>query len=573
MRAEGYLLSVSIGPVQDFIAAARRTGDLWAGSRLIVEIAKACALELHRGESAELIFPGIAQSADLEPGSAFSMPNHVLAILPAGADPEASAKRARQAAQRRWLDVAERVYREWRTSIDEELWERQVSEALEFYAAWVPLTSDYRQARRRVEGILAGRKALRDFQPYLGKPGVPKSSLDGARESVLRPDACREELARWLKQGEELDAIGLVKRRMGLEGAFPPVSRVALDPWVRAMSARPRDLERLTELGLALTATTRVGACVYRDFPVDGEFVFVSRHRRLEAEDEAPQRAAAVLEEIRSLLQSLPAALREPAPYLAVLKADGDRMGAMLDELTSAEAHKAVSAKLSGFARQVDTMVRDHRGGLVYCGGDDVLALVPVDKVLGLADRLRRAFADSMGKLPTDQAPTLSVGVAIGHYLEPLSDLLEWAERALRKAKEQGRNALCLAYHARSGADPLVLCRSWTEDPYARLTGWIARLEDGALSARTAFDLSRLAREYRDGRFSAQAELLRGEVRRLLRRKESGVGPLPEELCDEVVAVVKDLESLHALAQELLLARHLSRLTLSGCTGAGGEDG
>jgi CRISPR-associated protein Cmr2 len=38
-----YLLALSIGPVQNFIAAARRTRDLWFGSHVLSEISKAAA--------------------------------------------------------------------------------------------------------------------------------------------------------------------------------------------------------------------------------------------------------------------------------------------------------------------------------------------------------------------------------------------------------------------------------------------------------------------------------------------------------------------------------------------------
>ena len=37
------LLAISIGPVQDFISAARKTRDLWFGSHLLSEISKAAA--------------------------------------------------------------------------------------------------------------------------------------------------------------------------------------------------------------------------------------------------------------------------------------------------------------------------------------------------------------------------------------------------------------------------------------------------------------------------------------------------------------------------------------------------
>ena len=37
----GHLLAIALGPVQEFISAARRTRDLWFGSYLLSEISKA----------------------------------------------------------------------------------------------------------------------------------------------------------------------------------------------------------------------------------------------------------------------------------------------------------------------------------------------------------------------------------------------------------------------------------------------------------------------------------------------------------------------------------------------------
>jgi CRISPR-associated protein Cmr2 len=68
--------------------------------------------------------------------------------------------------------------------IDVELANWQLKNFLEFYAAWVPLNGDYAAARRRLERLLAGRKALRDFkQPYVlpQTPQKPAGSFDGQR--------------------------------------------------------------------------------------------------------------------------------------------------------------------------------------------------------------------------------------------------------------------------------------------------------------------------------------------------------------------------------------------------------
>jgi len=53
-----HLLAIALGPVQEFIATARRTRDLYAGSRLLSEAAARAAKALAREVGAKnLIFP------------------------------------------------------------------------------------------------------------------------------------------------------------------------------------------------------------------------------------------------------------------------------------------------------------------------------------------------------------------------------------------------------------------------------------------------------------------------------------------------------------------------------------
>ena len=55
-----HLLLVTLGPVQDFIAQARRTRDLWYGSHMLSELGRAAARALVGGD-AQLIFPALAK--------------------------------------------------------------------------------------------------------------------------------------------------------------------------------------------------------------------------------------------------------------------------------------------------------------------------------------------------------------------------------------------------------------------------------------------------------------------------------------------------------------------------------
>src|SRR6266566_344232 len=76
-----YLFLVSIGPVQDFIASARRTRDLWFGSWLLSELSKAAAQEIVNASAGNsLIFPAPHDENLLQPDSQLNVANKIVEI-------------------------------------------------------------------------------------------------------------------------------------------------------------------------------------------------------------------------------------------------------------------------------------------------------------------------------------------------------------------------------------------------------------------------------------------------------------------------------------------------------------
>ena len=76
----GWLLEITFGPVQGFIASARRSRDLWAGSRLLSEVARGAAFAL-RKRGARLIYPAdAAVDATSDTGN---LSNTLLAVVDA----------------------------------------------------------------------------------------------------------------------------------------------------------------------------------------------------------------------------------------------------------------------------------------------------------------------------------------------------------------------------------------------------------------------------------------------------------------------------------------------------------
>ncbi|MBX9695400.1 MAG: type III-B CRISPR-associated protein Cas10/Cmr2, partial [Cyanobacteria bacterium] len=429
------LLAISIGPVQDFIAAARKTRDLWFGSYVLSEISKSVAHSIADSIGKDqLIFPAPQSTADLEDGSPLAVANIILTRVPPDTRPDWLAQNAREAARARWNEFAGEAKRRIASNINEEVWAEQVDDVIEFYSAWVSLEEDdYPRSRKNVMRLLAGRKACRDFLPARGRAKVPKSSLDGARESVLKQNVIPSKQLP-LTSGEQLDVIGVTKRMGGGAKPFPSVARVAADSWLRALSQQSGDKQaplkllseacrNLHEQGLLTKEVSGVSG-PYSYFPFNGECVYTSRHPNLL--DEVGENRVSFTE-LSQLLAKNYERIGEPSPYLAVLIADGDQIGKVLAKLSSIAEHKRFSQALANFATEASRITEEYRGVCVYAGGDDVVALLPVDTSIPCSRALHDCFSRTLMEsevISTESVPTLSVGIAIGHFMEPLEDLL-----------------------------------------------------------------------------------------------------------------------------------------------------
>jgi CRISPR-associated protein Cmr2 len=302
-----YLTVFSIGPVQEFIRAARRTRDLWAGSKILDCISKAAARALVE-HHARLIFPH--GGASLEDDAA-PIANVLLAEIDSddpGSFSTDLAPAVRRAAQGRWEDLSKEVSesRDWAKYIQTGRFKRQIASVLEINSAWLPLPSpaSYRATRRDLMRILSGRKSCRNFDQFAGENGVPKSSLDGARESVWDIDALKtapgkDRLSLRLNDGEQLDAVGIIKRVAFGKQPFPSVARIAADPWLRGLA--PRQRSSLS----AVCSNLRLDAW-------EGSVVFPNRLRELE---KSKAWTPAEMDEIRRALKPLFTTNGEPHPY------------------------------------------------------------------------------------------------------------------------------------------------------------------------------------------------------------------------------------------------------------------
>ncbi len=141
-------------------------------------------------------------------------------------------------------------------------------------------------------------------------------------------------------------------------------------------------------------------------------------------------------------------------PFLAVLKADVDRLGIIFaDGLRRAgdvSSDRNTVSRFAQLSRMTDAYFSAWLPGLlrrefpetysVYSGGDDVLLVGPWRQMLQLAARIEESFQRFTGNNPNI---TLSAGVELIHANYPVNRAVEAADARLDRAKQEGRNRVC----------------------------------------------------------------------------------------------------------------------------------
>ncbi len=528
-----YLFICAIGPVQDFIATARRSRDLWYGSWMLSELSKAAAKKISEISPQALIFPAPEDSKLLVPESNLNVPNRILAIVET--DPKEVGEQIHQAIMSRLDVLRKEAFQNIRGPYKKELANKQVDDLPEYYWVGVPLEAEgqYTRARDQAEALMAARKATREFEQMEGD-FEPKSSLDGSRESVIPESAYPQntdneidtaEKTRKLyqnygaRQGERLSGVDLFKRLGEKSRApkFKSTSDIAAIPFLESLEDKDRRL-LLTEIHqLFQKENWDIGEAD------EGALLYQSR---LSEWVPAPYREV-LSKELEALLEKY-ARKRRPNPYYALLAADGDNMGMVIDAQQDPEQHRKLSNVLSQFALEVHQTIEKHQGVPIYSGGDDILAYIPLHTALPCIAELDQAFKERLkafkghDKDGREVFPTLSIGLVIAHHLTPLSDVLEMVRNAEKEAKGvEGKNGLAITISKRGGVERTI--RGKLDDLSERMDRLIDFLKRDAISTGTAYELQELHRVLAPSAIPVDG--LAGEALRIIARKhESGGG-------------------------------------------------
>ncbi|WP_330148601.1 type III-B CRISPR-associated protein Cas10/Cmr2 [Shewanella oncorhynchi] len=610
-----YLVAISIGPVQSLIEAGRRAQDLWCGSWLLSEVARAVALKLHTEQANCLIFPNPEKpEIELQPQSESDTPkaniaNVIRVVISAESDTQlrqliADAKAAALASLKGMFTAVLNQDKLQNIGIDRARWQQQQDDVLEIFSAWVSLDiHDYLSASKRLGQLLHARKLSRNFDSMQDNTAaIHKSTLDGANNTVTNKLTARDAAKKLhisdqelhqkrrflgLTNEEELDALGVVKRRAGNLEQFTPFSRIVAHGWLNNLSDEQRAglkvaYKPLLDSGHVTQVKGNDG--IYADFPFDSEYLFLSRLTQADIDHDLKDKLQKQLAAIKS----------SPVPYGVLLKADGDRMGELLAQAKTHDDSKAISKALHEFATSVRKTLQDHGGHAIYAGGDDVLAFVPLAQAMTCAKQLADDFKEKMKviaaelKLSEALYPTLSVGLAIGHFVQPMRQLRHRAIAAEKFAKgnkeQKPRNALAIHLGIRSGHEITWRCR-WDDDETLKaLTDFTHAFAQGWMPTRIMQEVREMAVHLK---WTAGQEELAGiresELERMLTRADFNVsveesGKTPEQIKESKKAALEKLKSqlrkqasrysLDELANLLILACWLSAKTTADIGGA-----
>lgn len=525
----------TLGPVQGFVAQARRTRDFWAGSFLLSWLSGVAMAEIRR-QGGEIDFPmpssgyldwitgrGGRTPAPRQGG----VPNRFKAVsarVPDDFDGALLADTVRAA----WCALADCVWHgdklgDLAQANTQAIWQRQNADFWEI--SWV------QTADENASSLLDQRKNWRNHFPA-AEAGVKCMVMDGWQElsGAERPGdkalsaphgfwyrlraSAASGIVTDLAEGEHLCALAYVKRRFArhfenfeatlpsglfiagwkLDAGVPSVAYIAAVHWLEALlsTASPEEIWRIKDAAQAVSASrdewdTRISCLVevaerWRGsndkrqlLSLDGNLFFQHVRDNPAAYGYDAEAVAELTRELAAFNRKHPEFEAPLSPFYAVLLMDGDSLGSHMNERKN---QQPISRALEQFTDGVPAIVESHNGFLIYAGGDDVLALLPLEDALDCADAVRTHYLASFkgSGIPT----TISAAIEYTHVKTPLGKVLRDAHELLDDVAKDGsgRDAVAVRVWKPGG-----LALQWAQ-PWA-----VALDEEGLI-------VNRLAREF-----------------------------------------------------------------------------
>jgi CRISPR-associated protein Cmr2 len=577
--------SIGIIPVQEWIAAARRSRDLFVGSRILSIFMDRALRHLDRHD-ANVWFPHFDASEGRD------------------ALPEALLRKGYSLTNRAAGSFDARPLREVRAALVElgnlidETWDELCTVALDgkagkelariFGKDWKKLEQALRGAPCPVEIVwcahevaAAGEpdvarvdaietlftdvKRTRPARPWRGD-AIPKCVQCGRREALGNGPLAKfrdfrervdEQLAirgGYLDEGELLCPVCTVRRLLGYrdDRRFPSTSEIAGCDWLYR-------LETVDDLKSLTSAWEKAAKAAFGSHQAPDPFPLLyrtslrrdMRRARERGQDEVHgrlKRVETALQALREEIQQHNKKQKEaadhlpeaPCDYLAVLVFDGDDMGRRVREQVGelpkklAEFSKELANRFPGVSNEDGTEPSGALAEPFYLGGDEGLMLCPLSVAIDTAQDIHRLWQDIVAK--DDKKLTLSAAIVVFDRERPLGAAIDRAHATLHAAKDlrdcfgnRRKDALAVAVQTASGSD-WDTAAPW--EAWGEVQALVTSMDEGLLAAGWSHDAERLLRQA-DLDLSelgpTERQVLTDELRRLTWRRVRGPREKREE--------------------------------------------
>jgi CRISPR-associated protein Cmr2 len=534
----------TLGPVQSFVSQARRTRDFWAGSFLLSWLS-AVAMKSVEAQGGEIDFPA-ADRAFLnwlegkETGDKpeqGSVPNRFKATVKENFNPENVVK----SVQKAWKSLSDLVYEgDLKNRVKPEtqiIWDRQIKNfwdmnwvlSDEDNSAALDQRKNWRSYRSPEE---AGVKCMMmtGWQELSGEDRPNEKALKKFWGNIITQG--KHGIKTDLRENEYLCAIALVKRRFSryfedleikempdkwrlkgwkVDAGRPSVSYMAAVHWLEAVLKETKNSDEINAqfkifhttacqlMGGAYSEWANDVACI-KDTQtnkkwqaLDGNLFFESVLENINTYPDQNQ-ANIVLRELKKL-KGLVNELHDKAipisPFYAVLMMDGDSLGT---QMSDSNKQQTITKGLETFTKGVGDIIKRHNGFLIYAGGDDVLAILPLDDALDCALAVRQDYekiftdlnqqAEIDKKLEKMVETTISAAIEYAHIKMPLTKVLKDAHGLLDDIAKN-----------KYGRDSIAV-RVWKPNGKALEWGMPWDFAIDSISGKEKVTLQRLASQY-----------------------------------------------------------------------------
>ena len=461
-----HLFLFTIGPVQSFIAQARKTQDLYAGSTILSELIQTAVEKVRNVHNDnKIIFPyteGVAIP---------SYPNRFVALINSD-DSKGLGDLIERTVQEKWMTLSQNIIMKAilkggeSVKFDFSGINQQLEQQLEVFWVFEPYIEDkYDEVYKRLERNLGVIKNVRTIQQFnyrgVGEKGR-KCSLDGERNAFFfgkgtttyldekwNPFAIELKHVRKSKvgQNEGLSAVSFVKRFYPAD-SFPSTSKIALlnlfnDNEIANMISRYKEYFFENSFDDQLLFDDNLNDSYLKKYDISYN------------EDKYDD----IKEAQKTIFRKAKDKNIRVSKYYAMIRFDGDSMGKWLSEAKSDEQHSDFSKLLLDFSEKakhildgtdkvvyqkegkVENVSKLHRGQAVYAGGDDFLGLVNLEYLFETLNHFKDMFEYEVTLkakqiFNTEKKFTMSMSVLIGHYKMPLQKAITYSETLLKDTKQ-----------------------------------------------------------------------------------------------------------------------------------------